>query len=149
MDTLIRLSACDIIDDHHNFVSKFLNGTWINDMEDRDGKKMRDWYLKRKLSSQIPELKNNYKKASGFVHLSHEHHEVMRGKKLESLTKNGAIQFFHLGTERDIGVRDEMYVILIDAFRSVTICIIQYLEKWVNYMQEFIIKHSFQIETQG
>ncbi len=45
IDTALRYHAMWLVDEPHEFCLKILNGEQINQMKDRSGQKMQDWYL--------------------------------------------------------------------------------------------------------
>lgn len=70
LDNLMRVFAAFISKDRRKFVDDYLGGVPIRNMLDADGKKMKDVYLKEKISEYYPEIEEVYNRSSGYVHLS-------------------------------------------------------------------------------
>ena len=73
LDTLLRLYASTLIPYNiDDFASKVLRGKQISDLKDRDGNKMRDGYLAKKISELdgLNWIYDVYKAGSGHIHFS-------------------------------------------------------------------------------
>jgi hypothetical protein len=81
LDSSLRLFAGTLVDDPHRLALEVISGKRIDQMVDRDGKRMTDSYLVKKLTKLYPWIRNVYKQTSGYIHLSAKHfhaavHEV-------------------------------------------------------------------------
>jgi hypothetical protein len=85
IDNCLRLFAISLVENSNSFYDEVLKGTQINNLLDRDGKKMNDKYLVDKIISFFPEFGPLYKNTSGFVHFSNEHLLINNKLKDETL----------------------------------------------------------------
>lgn len=70
MDNCLRLFAFFIANDRNEAVDCIIDGGVFNGLKDKNGKQMRDGYLKEKLDKHDPCFSAVYKQASGFIHFS-------------------------------------------------------------------------------
>ena len=54
LDNCLRLSACTLVSNPHEFAVRIFEGERVNNMKDRNGKKMGDGYLAKKMSDDYP-----------------------------------------------------------------------------------------------
>jgi hypothetical protein len=73
IDTVIRFSAFWISEDSHKMAMKVMSGIQINRIKDKDGNRMTDAYLVKKLSSKFDWMPQVYKYTSGYIHFSERH----------------------------------------------------------------------------
>ncbi|MDE2933844.1 MAG: hypothetical protein OXS47_08245 [Chloroflexota bacterium] len=73
LDNLFRLYALNIVPDVNKFAIDVMEGTQIRDMKDREGKRMTDRHLVRKISKFDERFESVYDTTSGYVHLSDKH----------------------------------------------------------------------------
>ena len=70
VDTLIRYHAIWLVDQPHDFAADIMDGARIDKITDRDGNKMRDFYLINKLKNEYDWLPEVYSRLCGYVHFS-------------------------------------------------------------------------------
>lgn len=70
MDNCLRLFALFIAKDRNEAVDRIIDGGVFSRLKDKDGKQMRDGYLKEKLDRYDPCFADVYSQASGFIHFS-------------------------------------------------------------------------------
>lgn len=70
MDNCLRLFAFFTANDRSEAVDCIINGGVFDRLKDKDGKQMKDGYLKKKLSQYDPCFSDVYNQASGFIHFS-------------------------------------------------------------------------------
>ena len=70
MDNCMRTYAAFIAEDRNAVTDCLIDGTPIKHLEDKNGKKMADWYLKEELTKIEPSFSRVYEQASGYIHLS-------------------------------------------------------------------------------
>ena len=70
MDNCMRTYAAFIAKDQTAVTDCLIHGTPIKHLEDKQGKKMADWYLKEELTKIEPTFGQVYDQASGYIHLS-------------------------------------------------------------------------------
>jgi len=70
LDTVLRLSAFWLSPDLQKMAMDVIGGKQINKMKDRDGCKMTDSYLSRKLGERFDWIPRVYKYTSGYIHFS-------------------------------------------------------------------------------
>jgi len=70
LDTVLRLSAFWLSSDLQKMAMDVLGGKQINKMKDRDGCKMTDSYLSRKLGERFDWIPKVYEYTSSYIHFS-------------------------------------------------------------------------------
>ena len=70
LDTMLRLSAFWLSSDPQKMAMDFIAGKQINRMRDKDGCKMTDSYLSRKLGKQFDWIPKVYEYTSNYIHFS-------------------------------------------------------------------------------
>ena len=70
IDNCLRLYAIYIAEDEDAVISYILEGKRINNLKDKKGYKMTDYYLKNQLEKYDKKLPAVYDNASGFIHFS-------------------------------------------------------------------------------
>ena len=70
MDNCMRTYAAFIAKDRNAVTDCLISGKPIKHLEDENGKKMADWYLKEELTKIEPSFSQVYDQASGYIHLS-------------------------------------------------------------------------------
>lgn len=73
IDTAMRVNAFNLVDDPNALSEQIMKNKRFSEIVDRDGKQMKDWYLRKKLSEKHPWIDSVYEETSGAVHLSSRH----------------------------------------------------------------------------
>jgi len=73
IDTAMRINAAALVSNTEEFAMAVLHGDPINRMTDRDGNKLTDSYLAKKLNDQFPWALAVYKETSELVHFTSRH----------------------------------------------------------------------------
>ena len=73
IDTAMRANAFNLVDEPNTLAKQIMRGERFSSFEDRDGKKMKDWYLRKKLSESYLWVQEVYDQTSSMVHLSSRH----------------------------------------------------------------------------
>ncbi len=73
IDTAMRLNAFYCVENSNDLAEEIFKGNRFGDICDKDNKKMKDWYLRKKLEVKYPWVKRVYEESSGAVHLSNRH----------------------------------------------------------------------------
>jgi hypothetical protein len=75
MDSIMRFYGILITKDMHDTADKVANGVRLDTIKDRDGKLLKDFYIRKCLTKLNPDFDfdSDYKYACGFVHFSDEH----------------------------------------------------------------------------
>jgi hypothetical protein len=76
LDTAMRVNALSVVDDVDAACKAVLDGEQFNRLKDRDGNKLSDAHLRKKLAEKHPWISPVYERTSDFVHLSGKHFEV-------------------------------------------------------------------------
>jgi hypothetical protein len=76
LDTAMRVNALSIVVDVDAACKAVLDGEQFNRLKDRDGTKLSDAHLRKKLAEKHPWISPVYERTSDFVHLSGKHFEV-------------------------------------------------------------------------
>jgi len=70
MDNCLRAYALNIAADRGEAVNKLISGEKLDKLKDKDGRKMKDFYLKNKLAQMDDRFEEVYGNACGYVHFS-------------------------------------------------------------------------------
>lgn len=70
LDNCMRLYALYIAEDRNIFVKNLMNGEKIDRLKDKDGKQMKDYYLKQELTKLDTQFSKVYENSSGYIHFS-------------------------------------------------------------------------------
>jgi len=73
LDTALRLYAARLLDDPASYANTIFKGQRISEIKDRDGQRLTDSYLARRMSDQYPWVQNVYRQTSEFVHFTNRH----------------------------------------------------------------------------
>ena len=73
LDTALRFSGFWLSDDPQGMARKVISGKQINKMRDRDGQRMTDFYLAKKLGEHFEWVPRVYKYTSSYIHFSERH----------------------------------------------------------------------------
>ncbi len=73
LDTVLRFSAFWLSADPQKMAKDVIAGKQINKMKDKDGQKMTDSYLARKLGEHFDWVPRVYEYTSGYIHFSERH----------------------------------------------------------------------------
>ncbi|MGR9426294.1 hypothetical protein [Rhizobium leguminosarum] len=76
LDTAMRVNALSIVDDVDAACKAVLDGEQFNRLKDRDGTRLSDSHIRKKLAETHPWISPVYERTSDFVHLSGKHFEV-------------------------------------------------------------------------
>jgi len=70
MDTVLRLSAYEYVDDPESVASAVLGGEHLRKFKSSEGQHLKDHYLVERLTTHEPWVKTVYEYTSGYVHFS-------------------------------------------------------------------------------
>lgn len=124
IDSLLRLHALWICDDPNEVIKEMLDGKILNQIKDKNGKKLSDAYLLDRLSEHEPWVKTVYKNCSGFVHFSEKHLGISVSTEGEDIGHFTA----RISSEQQ-HIPKEIWEELSDAFIHVNKIIIEYVNK--------------------
>lgn len=126
IDNLLRYSAAWLVDKPHEFVAEVMKGTPVKNLKDASGKKMTDFYLVQKLSSDVPWVESVYEKTCGYIHFSESHfHKVMLSTEDDGTFSIG------IGSQSN-QIPKETYIEAIEAFNAATLEISKYVYGWLK-----------------
>lgn len=126
IDNLLRYSAAWLVDKPHEFVAEVMKGTPVKNLKDAAGKKMADYYLVQKLSSDVPWVKSVYEKTCGYIHLSESHFS----KVMLSTEDDGK---FSIGIgSQSKKIPESTYIEAVEAFNAATLEICKYVYGWLK-----------------
>jgi len=126
IDTALRFYSIFIVKKPHDFVLRVLRGQQINQIRDKDGKKMSDRYLVNKLTPEYPWLSVVYGNLSGYVHFS-EHHlfNSVEEANDKSRTITWAIK------EIDTKFPEISWIEIAECFNASTDIFIKHIKGWI------------------
>jgi hypothetical protein len=75
IDNCIRFYAISLCNPEY-LLTEVINGVPVRKLKDRDGKKMTDAHLIKKIDEFFPSFKSLYEEISGFIHFSIEHLKI-------------------------------------------------------------------------
>ena len=126
LDSCLRIYASSLVSNPHEFAQEVFSGASVRDLKDKDGKRMFDAYLVKKMSNQHTWIPTVYERSSGFIHLSNKH--IFTSMELEGDSGEGSI---YIGIKPDI-VPIEYWVELLDCYIETTNILCQLIEQWQN-----------------
>lgn len=125
LDNALRFYASFIVSDPHKFANEILKGESVRNLKDKDNQKMYDSYLVDKLSAEHAFVKPLYEQTCGFVHFSNTHIYY----SMQDIKDDGTFSFPL--QVKGFGVKDEILIQAIDAFKSSTNVLLKYVEGWI------------------
>lgn len=129
LDTALRFYAAFLVENPHEFALGILDGRRVRDQRDRDGKRMTDSYLVKRLGVECAWVPRVYERTSGYVHLSAAHLLSAIGPVEGSQQSDRCISLKI--TAEDKALPDWIYIEAVDAFRASTEVFLRYVEGWV------------------
>ncbi|MCP3442194.1 hypothetical protein [Bradyrhizobium sp. CCGUVB14] len=115
LDTAMRVNALSIVDDVDSACRAVLDGEQFNRLKDRDGNKLSDAHIRKKLAETHPWISPVYERTSDFVHLSGKHFEVSIAHTDDEMR----MAYFQI-SGHDPQRRDETYFEAVDTFFDAT-----------------------------
>lgn len=115
IDTAMRVNALSLIDDVDQACKAVLDGEQFNRLKDRDGVKLSDAHLRKKLSEKHPWISKVCEQASNFVHLSGKHFDV----SIDRSDDDTRMAYFQI-SGHDPHRPEETYFEVLDAFFEAT-----------------------------
>lgn len=128
LDTALRLYAAFLVERPHDFAFAVLGGQRIRDLKDRDGMKMTDSYLVKRLGLEYDWIPRVYERTSGYVHLSAIH--LLSAMEASDCADSDRKITIKISAE-DKRLPEDVYVETIDAFAAATDILLQYVHGWV------------------
>lgn len=125
LDNIIRFSASLIVDDPHDFAIKVIDGTKIDSLKDKDGKFMKDWYLRNLLNKEYPWITNVYKQSSGYIHFSKKHVY----SSIQSIDSDKRTMQFSF-SKKDNGIDENLKIETLQCMGEITDILLEYLNGW-------------------
>jgi len=123
IDTVIRFSAFWISGDPHQMAVEVMHGNQINKMKDRDGNKMTDAYLVKKLSPEFDWMPRVYQYTSGYTHFSERH----LFDPIASLKEDGRLVHFIIN-DKDEKFPESSWYEIVSCFNQCAEIIVSYLQ---------------------
>lgn len=127
LDNILRFSGAWLVENPHKFATDIMNETQIDKIIDRNGKKLKDWYLRNKLNEEFPWVTSVYKETSGFIHLSKKH--IFTSSKIKN-TENKTLEFKI--SKSDNYVVDESRIEAILSMVEITKVLCHFIESWIS-----------------
>jgi hypothetical protein len=125
LDNIIRFSASWIVNDPHDFATKVIDGIQIDSLKDKNGKLMKDWYLRNLLNEEYPWITNVYEQSSGYIHFSNKHIY----NSIQSIdSKKRTMQFSF--SKKDKDVDENLKIEAIQCMGEITEILLDYLNGW-------------------
>ena len=133
LDTVLRVFAGISVENPGEFAVNVLFGKRIDQMKDRNDKRMTDRYLVDQLSKIYPWMPEVYRGASGYVHMSDKH--IL--STLRMIDRDEGIIEMNI-TSTDSSIPDSIYLEAIGYFRACTRILQGWLADWVTAKQASI-----------
>jgi hypothetical protein len=115
LDTAMRVNALSIVGDVDAVCKAVIDGEQFNRLKDRDGNKLSDAHIRKKLAEKHPWISPVYERTSDFVHLSGKHFEVSIART-DDETRMAYFQISGHDPQRS----DETYFEAVDTFFEAT-----------------------------
>jgi hypothetical protein len=131
LDNGLRFFASTLVDDPHALAGNIANGTPVYKMKDRNGRFMRDDYLKKQLTIEVPWAEALYHQASGYVHLSEQHIINTIGIPDEE----GKTVIGITGYDGSVWT-EQLYIEAIEAFDASTRLVLELVKMWPQLRRE-------------
>ena len=128
LDTAMRFHAAFLVEKPHDFALAVLDGQRVRDLKDRNGSRMTDAYLARKLGEEYEWVPRVYERTSGYVHLSSTHLMSALSVKEDSAESR---QFEVKISAEDKPLPEWIYIEAADAFCAATDILLRYVHGWV------------------
>ena len=125
LDNIIRFSASWIVNDPHDFATKVIDGIKIDSLMDKNGKLMKDWYLRNLLNEEHPWITNVYKQSSGYIHFSNKH----IFNSIQSVDSKERIMQFSF-SKKDNDIDENLKIEAIQCMGEITEILLDYLNGW-------------------
>lgn len=125
LDNIIRFSASWIVNDPHDFATKVIDGIKIDSLTDKNGKLMKDWYLRNLLNEEHPWITNVYKQSSGYIHFSNKH----IFNSIQSVESKERIMQFSF-SKKDNDIDENLKIEAIQCMGEITEILLDYLNGW-------------------
>ncbi|RZK04110.1 MAG: hypothetical protein EOO43_22815 [Flavobacterium sp.] len=103
------MNAAWLAENPHEFATEVWKGVQINKLKDKDGKFMKDYYLKEKATERYPWMKDVYDETSGFVHFSNKH--IMSATTV-SKSKDNVMETFLSKTDNGVSNKNKLEAIM-------------------------------------
>ena len=126
IDNLLRYSAAWLVDQPDEFVMEVMKGTSVRTLKDASGKRMTDFYLVQRLTSEIPWVESVYNKTCGYIHFSESHFS-----KVMLTTEEDGQFSIGIGTQSK-KVPESIYIEAIEAFNAATLEICKFVYGWLK-----------------
>ncbi len=124
LDNCLRFSAAWLTENPHEFAMQFIDGTKVEDIKDRDGKFMKDFYLRDKMNEKYPWVTSVYKHTSGYIHLSNKH----ISNAMRPVAEDHTVEI-KVAIEDQFVTTDE-YLEAISATTEITQILLGYVKHW-------------------
>lgn len=132
LDSCLRFSAALSTPNPNEVADKVLSGVSIRNLRDRDGDKMNDANLKRKLTEKYPWVSKVYENTSGFVHLSEKH--IFNALHVEN--REARTVLLKVG-EKDAFVPQWAYLEAVNAFKRITVTLLGLVKAWGKIKRQY------------
>ncbi|MGM8361383.1 hypothetical protein ACSV4D_05635 [Flavobacterium sp. ARAG 55.4] len=127
LDNIIRFSASWIVNNPHDFAIKVIDGVKIETLKDKNGKLMKDWYLRNLLNEEHPWISNVYEQSSGYIHFSSKH---IFNSIYSIDSQNRTMQFSF--SKKDNEINENLKIEAIQCMGEITEILLQYLNGWYH-----------------
>ena len=125
LDSCLRFWAALSVPNPNDVADEILKGTPVSHLKDRDGKKMNDGYLKKRLAEKYPWVSEVYEHTSGFIHLSEKH--IFNALRVENREERTVL--LKVG-EEDAFVPEWAYLQAIRGFKEITLLLLGLVRAW-------------------
>jgi hypothetical protein len=130
LDTLLRMSYWKTLRNDKDFLRRMLDGEQINNIRDKEGRKLTEARLRDYTRSIFPQVDNVYNETSRLIHFSNKHMFTC----IESLDDSGRKVKFSIGRGSSGAARwgEEDILILLECIIAITDGILAVGREWVK-----------------
>jgi hypothetical protein len=126
LDNFLRMFAVWLVKNRHDFAREVLKGTKIDNIKDKDGQFLKDWYLRNKAAEKYPWINEVYKQTSGYIHFSSKH---IYNPIIKVDTENSSIGTFLTKYDSE-SVTDLNRIEAVLVMIEISNCILEYAYGW-------------------
>lgn len=135
LDNILRYSAFWLVENPQELAIEIMNGKKLDRIKDKNGKFLRDYYLKEKMNENYPWVTNVYNESSGFIHFSKKH--IFTSSRLSD-KENRTVEFKL--SKKDNFVPEISKIEATKCMIEISNILFDYVEVWIETKQIIKLK---------